>query len=275
MPRAGPPEAGDFNLPGAERAANAARPLQRVERLPMSVTVKRERAGSSVRILTANLRDGRADPDALVALIEALDVDVACVQELGSRQADALARALPEGALGPNAIRRGLGIACRHPAAVERFSLPERDAWVARLSPASWSQLREPIEIINVHIKGPHTWPYFPRFHTRRGQLDGLLRWLEREPQQPRALLGDFNSSPIWPLYRSLAARLTDVAAARRGADRCRTWPHVPALGLAGLIQIDHCFLSNLTALDVQTVPIQGSDHLGLCVDVTFAPGAG
>ena len=148
---------------------------------------------------------------------------------------------------------------------------------MARLSPASWSQLREPIEIVNVHIMGPHTWPYFPRRHTRRGQLAGLLRWLEREPQRPRAVLGDFNSSPIWPLYRSLVARLTDAATVRQGSDRCRTWPHVPALGLAGLIRIDHCFLSNLTARDVQAVPIPGSDHLGLCVDVTpaFAPGAG
>jgi endonuclease/exonuclease/phosphatase (EEP) superfamily protein YafD len=275
MPRAGPPEAGGSNVPGARCAANAARPLQRLERLPTSAHVNRERAGSSIRILTANLRDGRADPAALVALIEALDIDVACVQELGARQAEALARVLPEGALGPNAIRRGLGIACRHPAAVERFSLPKRDAWVARLSPESWGQLREPIEIINVHIMGPHTWPYSPRWDTRRGQLAGLLRWIEREPQRPRAMLGDFNSSPIWPLYRSLAARLTDAAAARPGSSRFRTWPHVPALGLTGLIRIDHCFLSNLVARDVQVVPIPGSDHLGLCVDVTFASGAG
>ena len=219
-----------------------------------------------IRILTANLRGGRANADALAAIIEELEVDVVCVQELGARLADALARILPAGKLGPDAINRGLGIACRHDAEVAQFPLPKRDGWIARLSPASWSQLSEPIEIVNVHIMGPHTWPYFPRRHTRRGQLAGLLQFLDREPHVPRAILGDFNSSPIWPVYRRLAARLIDSAAALQ---RTRpTWPHVPALGLAGLIRIDHCFLSKLTALDARVVPLTGSDHLGLCVDV-------
>ena len=228
--------------------------------------MKRPHGGSSLRILSANLRDDRADPGALVSVIEALEVDVACVQELGPRLADALAGVLPEGELGPDAIRRGLGIACRRPAAVERFPLPRRDAWVARLEPASWSQLREPVEIVNVHIMGPHTWPYFPRRHTRRGQLAGLFRLLERAPHIPRAILGDFNASPRWPLYRRMAERLTDAVLAHG----CRTWPHIPALGVEGLLRIDHCFVSKLMPLDVRAVPIPGSDHLGLCIDLTL-----
>ncbi len=225
---------------------------------------------SPVRILTANLRSGRADPVALAAIIEELEVDVACVQELGPRLAQTLAKILPAGKLGPNEINRGLGIACRHEALVEHFSLPARDGWVARLSPANWRQLSEPIEIVNVHILGPHTWPYFPRRHTRRGQLSGLLRFLGEQPHVPRAILGDFNASPVWPVYRRLAAQLTDsvVATRRSRFHRSATWPHLPAIGLAGLIRIDHCFLSNLSALDARVVPIPGSDHLGLCVEV-------
>ncbi len=225
---------------------------------------------SPLRILTANLFSGRADPVALADLIEELAVDVACVQELSPRIADALSRFLPGGQLGPNEIGRGLGIACRHDAEVKQFSLPKRDGWVARLSPTSWSQIGEPIEIVNIHIMGPHTWPYFPRRHTRQGQLSGLLNFLAREPRIPRAILGDFNSSPIWPLYRRLAAQLTDsvVVSTRRGSDRYLTWPHLPSIGLKGLFRIDHCFLSNLTALDVEVVSLPGSDHLGLCVDV-------
>lgn len=223
---------------------------------------------SRIRILTANLCSGRADPIALAAIIEDLAVDVVCVQELGPKLAEALARILPAGKLGPNEINRGLGIACRHDVEVEQFALPARDGWVARLSPASWSQISQPIEIVNVHIMGPHTWPYFPRRHTRRGQLAGLLRFLEDEPHVPRAILGDFNSSPVWPVYRRLAAQLTDSVASQRNFRRSPTWPHLPAIGLAGLIRIDHCFLSKLTALDTRVVPLPGSDHLGLCVDV-------
>jgi len=225
---------------------------------------------SPLRILTANLCSGRADPVALADLIEELAVDVACVQELSPRLADALSRLLPGGQLGPNETDRGLGIACRNDAEVRQFSLPKRDGWVARLSPTSWSQIGEPIEIVNAHIMGPHTWPYFPRRLTRQGQLSGLLSFLDHEPHIPRAILGDFNSSPIWPLYRRLAAQLTDsvVVNTRGGSDRYPTWPHIPSIGLRGLIRIDHCFLSNLTALDVQVVSLPGSDHLGLCVDV-------
>ena len=223
-----------------------------------------------LRILTANLFSGRADPVALAELIEKLEVDVACVQELSPRLAESLSRILPGGQLGPNKNGRGLGIACRHDAEVKQFFLPKRNGWVARLSPASWGQIGEPIEIVNVHIMGPHTWPYFPRKLTRQGQLSGLLSFLDHEPQMPRAILGDFNSSPSWPLYRRLAAQLTDsvVASTRGGSNRHLTWPHLPSIGLTGLIRIDHCFLSNLTALDVQVVPLPGSDHLGLCVDV-------
>jgi len=247
--------AAERHAPWTEEAGNHAAPYS---------------VNSPLRILTANLRSGRADPVALAHLIEELAVDVACVQELGPRLADALSRLLPGGQLGPNERGRGLGIACRHDAQVKQFSLPERDGWVARLSPANWSQIAEPIEIVNTHIMSPHTWPYFPRRHTRQGQLCGLLSFIDYEPHIPRAVLGDFNSSPLWPLYRRLAAQLSDSVAVstRGGSDRYPTWPHIPSIGLKGLIRIDHCFLSNLTALDVRVVSLPGSDHLGLCVDV-------
>jgi endonuclease/exonuclease/phosphatase family metal-dependent hydrolase len=225
---------------------------------------------SSLRILTANLFSGRADPAALGELIEELEVDIVCVQELGPRIAEPLSRLLPGGELGSGEIARGLGIACRHDAVVRQFSLPKRDGWVARLSPTSWSQIDEPIEIVNVHIMAPHTWPYFPRRLTRHGQLSSLIRFLDDDPHVPRAILGDFNASPVWPLYRRLASKLTDAAVEgmRGGPGRHLTWPHLPSIGIKGIFQIDHCFLSNLTATNVQVVAIPGSDHLGLCVDV-------
>jgi endonuclease/exonuclease/phosphatase family metal-dependent hydrolase len=230
----------------------------------------------AIRILTVNLLDGGADPSALVDLIAELRVDVACVQELGSRLAKAIAQVLPEGRLQPDAHNRGLGIASSRRVDVESFPLPKRDGLAARLSPASWPPLAEPIQIVNVHIMGPHTWPYFPSRNTRAGQLAGLLRFLDGEPRAPRAVLGDFNSSPIWPLYRRMAARYADGArvAERAGSPLRPTWPHVPMLGLRGLLRIDHCFLFGLTARAARVVPIRGSDHLGLCVDVAPEPTA-
>lgn len=223
-----------------------------------------------IRILTANLGNGRADAAALIALIAHLQVDVVCVQELRPRLATALSQALPHGQLGTHRYHRELGIACRYEAAVVQFPLPKRPGWVARLSPAHWPQLRTPIDIVNVHMMAPHMWPYTHSLALRRGQLSGLLRFLAQDPDIPRAILGDFNASPLWPVYRRLASRFTDAAVAVAGGHGRPhpTWPHLPALGLKGLIRIDHCFLSRLLALDVQVVPILGSDHLGLCVDV-------
>jgi len=223
-----------------------------------------------IRILTANLCNGRADAAALIALIAHLQVDVVCVQELRPRLATVLSQVLPHGQLGTQRYHRELGIACRYEAEVGQFPLPKRPGWVARLSPAHWPQLRTPIDIVNVHMKAPHMRPYARSLALRRGQLSGLLHFLAREPHIPRAILGDFNASPLWPVYRRLASRFTDAAAAvADGHGKPHpTWPHLPALGLKGLIRIDHCFLSHLSALEVQVVPIAGSDHLGLCVDI-------
>ena len=225
---------------------------------------------TGLRILSANLRQDGADPVALAEMLEALDIDVLCVQELGTRLAEAIARALPEGALGPDLDCQGLGIACRRPAEVQRFSLPGRDGFAARLSPAHWSQLSRPVEILNVHIFAPQTWPYFPRVHTRRRQVEELLAFIDGAKPLPRAVVGDFNATPLWPAYRRIAARMRhSVTAHASGAfARHRTWPYVPALGIAGWIGIDHCFLTGLVARDLRVVPLRGSDHLGLCIDV-------
>ena len=224
------------------------------------------KSARAIRILTANLRRGRADAATLGALIDRLQVDVVCVQELRPW----LVAALPQGRLGANHRRREVGVACRYDAEVVELPLPGRSGWAARLSPASWPQLHTPIDIVSAHILAPHMRPYALNRSMRRGQLAGLLDFLAREPDVPKAILGDFNASPLWPVYRQLASRLTDaaVSAARRGEKPRPTWPQIPALGLKGLLRIDHCFVSRLCALQAQVVPITGSDHLGLCVDV-------
>ncbi len=226
-----------------------------------------------IRVLTANLCSGRADAGALIDLIDRLQVDVVCAQELKPQLARALSQALPHGQLGTHRAYRELGIACRYEAEVKQFPLPRRSGWAAHLSPAHWPQLRAAIEIVNVHIMAPHMRPIARSLALRRSQLAGLLNVLSQEPGIPRAILGDFNASPLWPLYRRLASQFTDAAvAASRGRRRPRpTWPHCPELGIQGLIRIDHCFLSHLSAREVQVVPILGSDHLGLCVDLIHA----
>ncbi|MBO6576787.1 MAG: endonuclease/exonuclease/phosphatase family protein [Rhodothermales bacterium] len=217
-----------------------------------------------MRVLTANLFSDRTDPAAFVEVLISNEVDVACVQELGASLADPIASVLPHGGLFPNEATRGLGIATRHPVEIASVPIPKRPGVSALLDPAHWPGLPRPMEVINWHVMGPHTWPYFPNPNTRRAHLRQLDEWMWQHPQMPRAVLGDYNASPIWPFYRAMRSRLED-AVLLSGDPPPRTWP---ALGLGGLIRIDHCFVSGLTCTRARRVELPGSDHFGLLVDL-------
>ena len=184
--------------------------------------------------------------------------------------AKTLAEVLPEGHLAPTPRRRGLGIACRHPAVVEPLPLGVRNGLVARFSPTDWSGLRQPIEIVNVHIFAPHSWPYFPRRKRRGRQVRGLLEFLRSNPDTLRAVVGDFNATPLWPVYAQLRSLCVDGVAEYHPRPP-RTWPNLSRFGLPGFLRIDHCFVSGLRVTALETIPLPGSDHFGLCVDLELA----
>ncbi|MEL7312241.1 MAG: endonuclease/exonuclease/phosphatase family protein [Pseudomonadota bacterium] len=224
-----------------------------------------------IRVLSCNLRAGRASASALTDLIRRESVDVVCAQELSVALAETIAAELPYGDLGHGQIPRGNAIACRLPVEVSRISMPKRDGWIARLSPEHWDALPIAVEIVNVHISGPHTWPYFPHPVRRKTQLRALLSNHAQKKDTPHAVFGDFNASPIWPAYRRMLSRYVDgvIGAADIPTKSVRTWPYLPKLGVRGLLRIDHCFLWQLAAASVRTVEIPGSDHLGLLIDLS------
>lgn len=222
---------------------------------------------TALRVLSANLLGGRADPDALTALFHEAQVDLLCVQELGEPLADRLHAALPHGLLLPCPRRRGLGILSRRPFPVRRLELGGRDGLAATISPSEWPGLPGPVEVVNLHILAPHTWPYWPRRHRRPEQMRRLLAYLDTHPVAARAVVGDFNATPWWPVYRQMVARYPDVVAALPGRAP-RTWPNLSRLGLPGLLRIDHCFAVGMRAQRAARLPIRGSDHYGLCVDL-------
>jgi len=220
-----------------------------------------------LRLISANLRLGRADAGAFAELVAREGASVVAVQELGPRQAEALAALLPHGKLEPTADGMGMGVALRRPGTVERLALPHRDARVARLTPEEWPELGARVEIVNLHLAAPHTrvpWSW----RDRRGQVNALLAYLAALPV-PRALVGDFNATPRWPAYRRLAAGLDDaavIAAAKRGRAPARTWG--PRLLATRLLRIDHVLVDAIDVADFRVVPIAGSDHSALVVDL-------
>jgi endonuclease/exonuclease/phosphatase family metal-dependent hydrolase len=215
--------------------------------------------------------NGGADPEAFADLVRHSNADVVVVQEISPDQAHALGRVFPHGRLEPARDFTGMGIIVRHPAEFDRLPLACRDARIARLDPAHWPALTVALEIVNVHIASP-TWGRHPwsQFAYRRAQGRGLLQYLDRTPEQARAVLGDFNATPAWPLYRVIAGRLEDLAlthARSRGAKAARTWAR--RVGGVPLFRIDHCFGSGVRVDDFQVVAIRGSDHSGLVVDLS------
>jgi endonuclease/exonuclease/phosphatase family metal-dependent hydrolase len=215
--------------------------------------------------------NGRADPEAFADLVRSSGADVVVVQELSPEQARALGSVLPHGRFEPARDFTGMGIALRHPAAFDRVALRYRDARIARLDPAHWPALTGGLEIVNVHMASPgfgkQAWT---RFSHRRDQCRGLVEYLDETPGRTRAVLGDFNATSSWPLYRVVAGRLEDLAlshARSRGAKPARTWARW--VGGPPLLRIDHCFGSGLRVDDFQVVAIRGSDHSGLVVDLS------
>ena len=226
-----------------------------------------------LRVLSANLWGGRADHQALARQIEELDVDAIAVQELSPVQASAISEVLPYGKLEATPDRGGMGIALRHPGNVQRLDLCHRDARVVELLPDEWPDLSDRIELVNVHFQAPHCFPPWRSLARRRAQLRRLMAYLQGVPKPRRAVVGDFNATPIWPVYRSLASHLNDAAmlhAQVTGSRPARTWG--PWHGSPRLLRIDHAFLRGLNVDHFEVVEVTGSDHSGILTDLRVLP---
>ena len=224
-----------------------------------------------IRLVSANLAKGRADPHKFRDLVESLRADVVAVQELAPSQALVLAEALPFGTLAPGRGSAGMGIALREPGSAFHVPLPYRGGWAAHVAPAGVQAEADPVEILNVHVVAPHLRPMWRTFARRRAQLRALDAYLDATPRRCRVLVGDLNSTPIWPGYRLLRRRLEDAAveAARRDGRRApRTWR--PYRSLPCLFRIDHVLTIGLIAHQVRVFPIEGSDHCALVIDLSL-----
>lgn len=222
----------------------------------------------SVRVLSGNLWWGKADPDGLVQLIREYQIDVFAAQELGHENAEAIATVLPFGILEPESNYAGMGIALRHPAVYERIPLHYRDARRVVLEPADWPGLESPIDIINVHFQAPHALRPFPSAYVRWRQATMLERFVAENPSDARLVVGDYNATPQWPLYKRMARLFSDGAihaAQREGRAVEPTWG--PTSGSPRLLRIDHAMVRGLDVESFQVVDIPGSDHSGIIVD--------
>ncbi len=223
--------------------------------------------GQTLRIMQANLLFGQADPGSVVATVRDNDVDALTVQELTHPLAQAmndlgLDDLLPYQYLVPDdAGGAGAGIYSRYPLAEMR----ELNGFgptnlVARVD------LPTSFELVAVHpgpayITPPDVWT---------AELDTLRVALEDLAATPSPVVvsGDFNTTYLHRQFRDLLDAGYSDAADQLGTGIIPTYP--TDKGFPAVIGIDHVLTRGAHAQSLQRITVEGSDHHGLIVDVSF-----
>lgn len=221
--------------------------------------------GRSLSVMTANLRYGHGNPDAVMQLVRRHDVDVLSLQELTPTAARHLDRAgararFPYRVLDPRAGASGSGLLSR---------LPLRDAARPTGTPHSMPQAQLIVPGVgSVLVKAVHTIPPLGSdVPAWREELDSLPH--ATPDGQLRLLIGDFNATLDHHELRSLIASGYRDAADTTGIGLHGTYRvghHLPFR-----IAIDHVLVdqrAHVTAASVE--PIPGSDHRALLTTLSL-----
>jgi hypothetical protein len=207
----------------------------------------------------------RVDLAYLTYVLDVVDPDLFVTQELGHTGADLIASRFPHHDLRPDLDSKGRGIASKLQAGFGEIRIPWRAGLWARVGegPQRWL-------LANIHLRNPTVFPWWRSVRIRGRQIDELFTWADQEADgRPLVLAGDMNASPAWPVYRRLSGRWEDlVAGAAQGSEEkpAPTWAWRP--GWPRLLRIDHVFGSGVRAVDSRVVPLRGSDHAAVVVDL-------
>jgi endonuclease/exonuclease/phosphatase family metal-dependent hydrolase len=214
-----------------------------------------------IRVLTVNLHNGGADPQALTVLSR--DTDLLIVQELPPELAEDLGPLESEFAyrvLDPRPSSAGAGVWSRYPI----VQSSRDDSYTLGLltltvrPPASVSD----VAVLNVHLAGPYPQP-IDRWREEIAALRSTMNEAPHGAGRPAVIVvGDFNATAdMRPLRLLLRNGFTD-AREQSGAGLMRTFP--ADRSWPPLLGIDQILTLNATASDVRTERVPGTDHLGL-----------
>lgn len=219
--------------------------------------------GPPLRVLSANLQYGQADPAVVVELVRRTDTEVFSVQELTPSAVKALERAgltrlLPYHVLDAHCGSTGMGIYARHPL---RVLPPVPEAAEATLQ----AELTLPDDL-RVEVTAVHPLPPLgvAAFEDWRRALTALPSAADDGPV--RVLAGDFNATLDHAHFRSILDRGYADAADRVGKGLIPTWgmdQRKPSLTIDHILVSDH-----VTVQRVEVYSIPNSDHRAVFADV-------
>jgi endonuclease/exonuclease/phosphatase (EEP) superfamily protein YafD len=222
-----------------------------------------EGAGRVVTLMSANLRLGHGDAEAVMRLADDHDVDILCLQEVTTASMAALDAAgarerLPDRVVEPRDDGMGNALLAPAGAMVERRSDPSA-------APQPEAVLRVP-GATNLRVRSVHPYPPLDRGHDRtwRDTLRGLPSAGGDGRDGLRILAGDFNATLDHRELRRLIARGYVDAADAVGAGLRPTW-RMSGLGLG--LTIDHVLADRRIAVQrYEIAEIPDSDHRALLV---------
>ena len=108
------------------------------------------------------------------------------------------------------------------------------------------------------------------RSYTFDPMTRALVDHVTRSSSESHVVVGDLNSTPLWPAYRRIASHLTDAAVAvakKRSRPAEPTWG---PLGRGKWFRIDHGFVRGVSVEDFQVVELHVSDHSAIVMDLSF-----
>src|ERR1700694_3767608 len=221
-----------------------------------------------VRVMSANLRYGRADPDALVRLARQ-HADILAVQELTPDLADRLSAAGLDDTFPFHALRdregpAGVGIWSRYP--ISRSSVDE-SFWLGLLTAhVRIPDVKAETTIVVTHLDAP--WPNpLSGWRADLDRLSATLQQIARTAGDDSVVLaGDLHSTPDIREFRRVLRGGYQDAAEQAGAGLTRT--HPADIWLPPLFAVDHILTRGCTATAVRTMSIPGSDHRALVAEV-------
>jgi endonuclease/exonuclease/phosphatase (EEP) superfamily protein YafD len=226
--------------------------------------------GPELRVLSVNLKLGRADPASVVDLVSENGIDVLCIQELTPEALTRLARAglsrlLPHEVAVPDVESLGGAILSRFPlravAGAEPAGYPFAMPRAAVAIPGA-----APVEAVSVHPVPP----------TSSADVEDWQRGLEALPatgeDRPLTLLiGDFNATLDHRELREVIDRGYVDAGDATGGGLVATWPNRAA---RPGVTIDHVLADERVAItDYEVHDLPGSDHRAVAAVLRLPSG--
>ena len=216
-----------------------------------------------LRVASVNSTFGKVDAASVVALVKERQVDILAIQELTPDAVAALTAAGLDAELTyaftqPGDGFVGIGLWSRYPLMGEALSGMTANAITAQITTPAGD-----LTVQAVHPAAPGLFD-----HTLWSEDFARLSAVLAENIGPTLVLGDFNATRDHSEFRELERLGYDDAADQAGAGFAMTFPQDRTPW--PLVAIDHVLVRDtaLTALQLKTVVLPGSDHRAITVEL-------